>query len=155
VRFKTYCVQCHALPSPKSHTPTHWENAFNVMRARMRMMAYHHQTPWGQERPSVKAPNDEEAEDILAYLKRHGLKPAPGDIALALSGTGAEQFRSTCATCHALPHPALHTSAEWPAVIERMRDHMRTYLKADIEDLAADEIAAFLAQAGQGRDVAR
>ncbi len=32
--FQTHCAQCHALPSPKSHTSAHWEQAFNRMFAR-------------------------------------------------------------------------------------------------------------------------
>ena len=144
--FKTYCAQCHALPSPKSHTPAHWENAVNVMLARMRMMTYQQQSPWGRWMPDVKTPTDDEARALLAYLKHHGLRPAPVDVAPESAGPGAALFRTTCARCHALPHPAQHLPEEWPAVVERMRGHMKRHNLQGIDNHAAEQISAFLAE---------
>ncbi len=144
--FKTSCAQCHALPSPKSHTPEHWENAVNVMLARMHMMAYQQQSPWGRWMPEVETPTDEEARSLLAYLKRHGLRPAPADVAPESAGPGAALFRTTCARCHALPHPALHSPKEWPAVVERMRGHMQRQNVQGVDNEAAEQISAFLAE---------
>lgn len=145
--FQTYCTQCHALPSPMSHTPAYWEQAFNRMFVRMRMMAQQKHSPWGRWMPDVTAPSDEEARTLLAYLKRHGLRPAPEDVAPASAGPGAALFRSTCVRCHALPDPAQHTPHEWPAVVKRMRGNMARMNVPGIDEQTAEQITAFLAQA--------
>ena len=33
-------------------------------------------------------------------------------------------FSIACTQCHALPDPRSHTPPEWPAVVERMKEHM-------------------------------
>lgn len=150
--FQTYCTQCHALPSPKSHTPAHWEQAFNRMSARMRMMEQQKQSPWGRWMPDISAPSDEEARTLLDYLKRHSMRPAPDDVAPESAGPGAALFRSTCALCHALPDPAQHTPHEWPAVVERMRGNMTRMGVAGIDDRMAEQITEFLARAAGGSE---
>jgi cytochrome c5 len=42
------------------------------------------------------------------------------------SASGAQEFEHVCAKCHALPSPKLHTAAQWPPVVERMRRHLAT-----------------------------
>ncbi|HYQ90634.1 MAG TPA: hypothetical protein VES89_00815 [Candidatus Competibacteraceae bacterium] len=37
----------------------------------------------------------------------------------------AKRFNHYCSQCHALPSPAQHTRAEWPAVVARMKAHMQ------------------------------
>jgi cytochrome c2 len=146
VLFKTYCAQCHALPSPKSHTPAHWEGAFNRMFARMRTMEREKQSPRRWWMPGVKGPSDEEAISLLAYLKRHGLRPAPENIAAEWAGLGASLFNKACSQCHALPHPAQHTPQEWSVVVDRMRGHLIRQGTLGIDDWAAEQIVTFLAQ---------
>jgi cytochrome c5 len=40
------------------------------------------------------------------------------------ASSGARDFDHVCAKCHALPSPKLHTAAQWPQVVERMRQHL-------------------------------
>lgn len=65
--------------------------------------------------------------------------PRGGDNAHS-SASGAKDFDHVCAKCHALPSPKLHTAAQWPQVVDRMRQHSaasgitldrRTALKID------------------------
>jgi len=42
---------------------------------------------------------------------------------------GYQQAKTTCTQCHAMPHPNQHTRAEWPGVIKRMENHIKTYSK--------------------------
>jgi cytochrome c5 len=39
--------------------------------------------------------------------------------------TGAKALTKTCTQCHGLPSPGLHTAEEWPAVVSRMKMHMK------------------------------
>jgi hypothetical protein len=39
---------------------------------------------------------------------------------------GARLEASYCGRCHGIPNPAAHSAAEWPAVVERMLEHMRS-----------------------------
>ncbi len=57
---------------------------------------------------------------------------------------GAAVFRQTCSSCHALPAPSMHTAAEWPAVVARMKQHMIALGKAVPPRETLDEIIAFL-----------
>lgn len=41
------------------------------------------------------------------------------------SSPGAKLFIRTCAQCHDLPSPKMHTPGEWPAVVERMLQRLR------------------------------
>jgi hypothetical protein len=43
----------------------------------------------------------------------------------AAARKGYEFTRKYCSGCHAMPSPARHTAAEWPAVIDRMARYMR------------------------------
>lgn len=33
-------------------------------------------------------------------------------------------FSIACSQCHALPDPQRHTAREWPAVVQRMKQHL-------------------------------
>ena len=44
--------------------------------------------------------------------------------------SGYQQAKITCTQCHTLPHPNQHTSSEWPNVITRMENHIKTYGKS-------------------------
>src|SRR5258708_10532247 len=69
-----YCVQCHNLPNPAMHHAAKWPGIFERMVVRMRgkgnlgelmqdMMA------------GVEAPSVDEAETLLAYLRKHSHRP--------------------------------------------------------------------------------
>jgi len=42
---------------------------------------------------------------------------------------GYQEAKFTCSQCHALPNPNQHSKSEWPNVITRMVDHIKTYQK--------------------------
>lgn len=46
-----------------------------------------------------------------------GTAQSPGE-------SGAQDFKHVCTKCHALPSPKLHTAAQWPRVVKRMRQHL-------------------------------
>ncbi|HEX9625884.1 MAG TPA: hypothetical protein VGA00_02975 [Acidiferrobacterales bacterium] len=109
-----YCTQCHQLPGPGRHTAAEWpavlERMLTLMDVsqRFRGLMGH-----------VRAPSAAEREALHDYLMRHAL--------IALSAAPREpqasSFAARCATCHALPDPRLHGTAEWPAVVARMQRH--------------------------------
>ncbi len=94
----------------------------------------------------IQSPTTDEQKTLLAYLQHNALRPAdpktlgPGDF------PGLSLFRTTCAQCHALPDAKLHTAGEWPAVVERMREHMKSMNKTVITDRERDQIVVFLAR---------
>jgi hypothetical protein len=51
-----------------------------------------------------------------------------------------------CGACHALPRPALHAPAEWPAVVERMRGNMAALGRPEPAPSESEAIAAYLAR---------
>ena len=49
--------------------------------------------------------------------------PPPGVTAADLpdpNSTGAQLVAKHCSVCHSLPHPAMHSATDWPAVTRRM-----------------------------------
>ena len=118
-----YCVQCHNLPNPAMHHAARLPGIVERMVPRMQgkgnmgklmvdMMA------------GVKAPSQEEAKQIVAYLRKHAQKPLdPKKIPEAFAPAG-EPFRLACNQCHTLPDPQRYTAREWPAVVARMQENM-------------------------------
>jgi len=72
----------------------------------------------------VEAPSLEEEQAIVAYHRKHALKPLDAKMIPEVNTPWAESFRAACGQCHALPDPQMHTAIEWPAVVERMRKNM-------------------------------
>jgi len=117
-----YCVQCHYLPSPQMHAPDQWTTI--VVRMVWRMEGKGNLGVLMKEMmDNVEAPSDRETAVLVAYLKKHGqqeMDPThPG-----LKSEAGKMFSIACTQCHALPDPRRHTRREWPAVVERMKDHM-------------------------------
>jgi len=117
-----YCVQCHHLPNPQMHTAQKWTGVVERMVWRMQgkgnlgalmkeMMA------------GVQAPAEDEIALLNRYLQKHSQKeidPAhPG-----LRTEAGKMFSLACSQCHAAPDPRQHTRREWPAIVERMKQHM-------------------------------
>ncbi|HKW36305.1 MAG TPA: hypothetical protein VJO54_00680 [Burkholderiales bacterium] len=145
-----YCVQCHNLPNPAMHQAAKWPAVFDRMVVRMRgkgnmgelmkdMMA------------GVRAPSDDEAGVLLAYLRKNGQTPLdPGKYPEVDQPEGLS-FKLACRQCHVLPDPQRHTAAEWPAVVARMEKNMEwmnrvvgNHHPPDEPQLRIDEINAFL-----------
>jgi len=78
--------------------------------------------------------------------------PAPAPEVPAAQSEGAGVFVRYCTQCHRLPDPRQHRPDDWPAVVERMRIHMRTsgprVTSPNSSELAA--ILDYLSQQGDG-----
>jgi len=119
-----YCVQCHNLANPAMHEARKWPQIVERMVLRMegkgnlgKLMA--------EMMAGVEAPTAEEKKVIVAYLRRHAQKPLdPKKYPEAFTPAG-EAFRLACNQCHVLPDPKRYTAAEWPKVVERMRENMQ------------------------------
>jgi len=117
-----YCVQCHYLPSPQMHSPDKWTTI--VVRMVWRMQGRGNMGVLMKEMmDSVEAPSDQETAVLVAYLKKHGQKEMDPRHP-ALKSEAGRMFSIACTQCHALPDPRSHTRREWPAVVERMKEHM-------------------------------
>ena len=57
---------------------------------------------------------------------------------------GAALVGQYCTQCHNLPSPSLHTAAEWPPVVERMRQNVATLKKTPFTDAERDAIVQYL-----------
>ena len=120
---RRYCVQCHNLANPAMHDAGRWPGVIERMLPRMqgkgnmgKLMA--------EMMVGVEAPSPEETQAIVAYHRKHALRPLDAKKLPEVSSSSAESFRLACAQCHALPDPRMHTPKEWPAVVARMQKNM-------------------------------
>jgi cytochrome c2 len=130
-----YCSQCHYLPAPGMHTKEEWLPVTNRMFARMSMMS---------GMMNIESPSPEEQQIIVAYLKTHALKSVSPNTLPSPESRGAVLFKEICSQCHSLPDPKLHTSEEWPGVVERMQNNIRTMNKKVLTDQEKKAIIAYL-----------
>lgn len=65
-----YCMQCHALPSPKQHSASGWPSTVARMNMRMQWMSK------SNSPMNIKAPTEEELRTLTAYLQTHAAEPA-------------------------------------------------------------------------------
>jgi hypothetical protein len=135
-----YCAQCHNLPSPATHSAEEWPEVVQRMDRHMSMM----EGMGRRDMMRVKRPTEDENEQIIQYLQAHGLKPFSADSVPSPGSSGAKLFQKTCTQCHVLPDIKLHTSDEWPGVVERMRMNMKVIGKKVITDMERDEIVNYL-----------
>jgi len=145
-----YCVQCHNLPNPAMHHAAKWPGIFERMVVRMRgkgnlgelmqdMMA------------GVEAPSVDEAETLLAYLRKHSQRPLDPRKYPAVNLPEGQSFKLACQQCHVLPDPQRYKASEWPAVVARMEKNMEwmnivvgNRHPPDEPQLRIEEINAFL-----------
>ena len=118
-----YCVQCHNLANPAMHDAGRWPAVVARMVPRMegkgnmgKLMA--------EMMAGVEAPSPGEERAIIAYHRKHAMRPLDAKRIPEASAPGAESFRVACGQCHALPDPQMHAAKEWPAVVERMQRNM-------------------------------
>ena len=144
-----YCVQCHYLPNPQMHAPDRWTAI--VVRMVWRMQGQGNMGVLMKEMmDSVKAPDDRETAALAAYLRKHGQREMDSGHP-ALRTEAGKMYSIACTQCHVLPDPRRHTRREWPAVVERMKEHMawaNTVIGADalktVPVLDTTEIVRFL-----------
>lgn len=144
-----YCSQCHGIPSPNGHSADDWRPAFRRMLQHMERSALMmpgsgmmHAMPMGMR--GGRQPTPEEADVTLSYLQTHALVALSAADVPDAGSSAARVFTATCARCHALPAPVQHHAAEWPAVVARMRQHMRDLHVSDITDADAASISTYL-----------
>jgi len=117
-----YCVQCHYLPNPQMHTAERWRPIIERMVWRMRgegnMGAL-----MKEMMENITAPTAAEVATLGAYLEKHGQREITPQHP-ALRTTAGQMYSIACSQCHALPDPQRHTAREWPAVVQRMQEHM-------------------------------
>lgn len=117
-----YCVQCHHRPNPPMHTAARWRTIVERMVWRMRGQG-NLGVVMKDLMAGVRAPSEEEAGTLTAYLERHAqAEMDPADP--ALRSRSGQVYSIACTQCHALPDPQRHTAREWPAVVKRMRGYM-------------------------------
>ena len=138
-----YCTQCHNLPSPAMHSAVEWPAITNRMFSRMSMMS------GMMGMMNVENPSSEERQTIVAYLKANALKSISPDALPAPKSKGALLFKDRCSQCHSLPDPKLHTSAEWPQVVEKMQANMRIMNRKVITENEKKEIVNYLEQSAR------
>jgi len=133
--FIKTCAQCHDLPAPSSHTKEEWPDIVTQMINRLRRRKFF-------SSQSLFVPGNDKANQITDYLSRHALEGADAN---AHADTPAGLlFQKKCTQCHAMPDPRLHSPAEWPAVIERMRGNIHRMQREPISDHEAEELARYL-----------
>lgn len=138
-----YCSQCHGLPSPSRLSADEWSSTARRMFARME----HMEGMGGRMRMmmgDVRAPSADEERIIVDYLRRHALRTVSEDELPATELPGGPLFARTCSRCHALPDPGLYGPDQWPVVVERMRENMRTMEVAELSDEDARRIVEYL-----------
>jgi cytochrome c2 len=149
---RRYCVQCHNLANPAMHQAEKWPGIVERMVQRMEGRG-NLGVLMSEMMAGVRAPSEQEARSIVAYLGRHAQKPL--DVALypEVNRPAGEAFRLACSQCHVLPDPKRHTAAEWRSVVERMQQNM-TWMNRVVgsrpergePQLRVEEINAFLAK---------
>jgi hypothetical protein len=118
-----YCVQCHNLANPAMHDAGRWPSVIERMVPRMEGKGNMGKL-MSEMMAGVEAPSPEEKQVIVAYHRKHGLRPLDAKRLPEVRSPAAEAFRVACEQCHALPDPRMHTAEEWPAVVERMQKNM-------------------------------
>lgn len=134
--FARYCTQCHELPGPGLHTADEWPSVVDRMNRRMRMM--------GGMMHDIKAPTDNELLILVAYLQRHAQKPMDKTKYTDLNTPAGKSFEVMCSQCHTLPDPKQHTVDEWPGVVERMTQNMKTMGKPLPDQATLETVVEFL-----------
>lgn len=124
-----YCVQCHHLPNPAMHDAERWTRVVERMVPRMQgegnmgaLMSQMMRGP-GEGKP-LAAPSREEADALLAYLRRNAMRALPPERAALLDTPAGRSFEAACSQCHALPDPRARAPADWPGVVRRMQENM-------------------------------
>jgi hypothetical protein len=99
----------------------------------------------------VEAPSVDEAETLLAYLRKHSQRPLDLKKYPAVNLPEGQSFKLACQQCHVLPDPRRYKASEWPAVVARMEKNMEWMNRVvgnrpepDEPQLRIEEINAFL-----------
>jgi cytochrome c5 len=64
---------------------------------------------------------------------------------------GAALVNQYCTQCHNLPSPLLHSAAEWPQVVERMRQNITTLKRTPFTSAEREAIVRYLQEHARNR----
>jgi len=134
--LQQYCVTCHGLPSPRTHSVTDWPRTIRRMWLRMDGISHLY---------DLAIPSPPEREVILQYLLDNALQVS-GSLP---PGPNREFFRTTCSQCHDLADPKQHAPEDWVAVVRRMMDHMQTMLHKTLTPDEYSRIVLYLESASK------
>lgn len=125
---------CHNLPSPGAHAANDWPVVARRMWLRTEQLD-----------PSLDIPVPPIGERmvLLQYLQEHAFDVAGSDL---MDGAGRDAFTTTCARCHALPDPRVHSPEEWVIVVRRMMTHMEEILGESLDQDQFNRISSYLEQ---------
>jgi cytochrome c5 len=148
----SYCSQCHGIPSPRTHSAADWVPTARRMFLRMEHMSrmggmMGHGMSMGMSR--ISPPSRDEEGAILDYLRANAFRSTTVEALPESTHPDAALFARMCSRCHALPDPTQHTSAEWAAVVARMRQNMRTMGVREVTDEEAAAIIGYLQHAAR------
>lgn len=139
-----YCSQCHNLPSPAMHTALEWQSVLSRMINRMETMAGRRGMMGRMMKLEILS--SDEQDSLLIYLRKYALRPAKLESIESGETPGLSLFRKICSQCHASPDPGLHHATEWPSVVDRMKQNMKSMDRHEISDQERNEILGFLIQ---------
>lgn len=131
-----YCIQCHELPGPGLHTAEEWSSVVDRMNRRMRMMS-------GMMH-DIETPTSDELRTLVTYLQQHAQVPIDRARYTDLSAPNGKLFEAMCSQCHVLPDPRQHTANEWPGVVGRMTQNMKTMGKPLPDQATLETVIEFL-----------
>ncbi|MDH3298586.1 MAG: hypothetical protein OEM23_00725 [Gemmatimonadota bacterium] len=146
-----YCVQCHAIPTPRMHAAAEWPILLRRMVLRAATLRDHMGGPLTRELvgeirmsgfASSYLPSAADSDTLVSYLQRNALPVAqPGDLR---GDPESELYRERCSICHETPSPSAHAAAEWGPVLARMQTYAGPMGIAPLDEADRDRIAAFL-----------
>lgn len=131
-----YCTQCHELPGPGLHTMDEWPSVVDRMNGRMLTM--------DGMMHDIAAPTGDELRTLVLYLQQHAQVPFDRNRYAGLGTPAGKMFEATCSGCHALPDPGQHTADEWPGVVGRMTQNMKTMSKPLPDQATLETVVEFL-----------
>lgn len=142
--YAKLCDQCHAIPSPASHTAADWKDTLDRMERRMNMMSGMRRGmmmgmmmgPGMRRHARMIAMTAKDKQTLLGYLSENALRPFDRKKAASLDSPEFRAFEKVCSDCHDLPDPALHTKDQWPEVVSKMKGVMT---EMDVPHPTADE----------------
>ncbi|MDH5325842.1 MAG: hypothetical protein OEZ68_19570 [Gammaproteobacteria bacterium] len=138
-----YCAQCHDLPTPAMHNPEEWTQVLQRMEKRIQVQR-------GGMLARILMPPENDWKVLLSYLQRFAQKPLEGNKLAALqqqtdwNSAESQSFQATCSVCHAMPDPEQHTAREWPRVVLRMKNNLRSARQKTPDDTTTERIIAYL-----------
>jgi cytochrome c5 len=132
-----YCVACHELPSPGTHSVTDWPVVLRRMWLRMDQVGLDFDVP---------IPTAAERVMLIRYLIDNALQVSEATLP---EGPGRELFAETCSKCHDLPDPKQHGPDDWAAVVLRMMQRMEEMLEETLQQSEFQQIVLYVESASR------